>query len=481
MINSTLSTKGEKFMAMDKSNFYIHNNLKDYQYIRYTISKIPQEIIDKYNLKTIVHKDGYCYAEIRKAVYGLRESGFIANVELKRILGLQGYVPSKFTPGLFTHKTREIAFSLVVDNFGVRYKKKEDAEHLLKMISDRYPVKADWNPTFYLGITLEFDYDNRTCKMSMPAYVKQALLRFHHEFSKITHSPSPYKQPVYGRKIQMATIDKTNPMTPVQTKLLQQVCGTFLYYTRAVDCTMLHALNDLATRVKDGTQKTVKALNHFLDYCATHPEAVVLYRASDMVLHNHSDAAYLVATGAHSQAAGYTYLGNDINNRQIINGPISIIAKIIKGVMSSAAEAEIGALYMNARQLLPLRVTCEELGHPQPATPMQTDNNTASGIINGTFNQARSKAIDMRYYWLMDRAQQKQFKIYWDRGVKNLADYFSKHHSAAHHKQVRPIFLHTKESPDSLQGCIKLLALRAPKLQEIIRLAGVQHKQAAAA
>ena len=81
----------------------------------------------------------------------------------------------------------------------------------------------------------------------------------------------------------------------------------------------------------------------------------------------------------------------------------------------------------------------------------------------------------------MDRAQQKQFKIYWDRGVKNLADYFSKHHSAAHHKQVRPIFLHTRESPDSLQGCIKLLALRAPKLQEIIRLAGVQHKQAAAA
>ena len=44
-------------------------------------------------------------------------------------------------------------------------------------------------------------------------------------------------------------------MTTEQTKLLQQVCGTFLYYTRAVDCTMLHALNDLATRVKDGTQK----------------------------------------------------------------------------------------------------------------------------------------------------------------------------------------------------------------------------------
>ena len=112
---------------------------------------------------------------------------------------------------------------------------------------------------------------------------------------------------------------------------------------------MLHALNDLATRVKDGTQKTVEALNHFLDYCATHPEAVVLYQASDMILHNHSDAAYLVATGARSRASEYTYLGNNPTNTQITNGLISIIAKIIKGVMSLAAESEIGALYMNTR------------------------------------------------------------------------------------------------------------------------------------
>ena len=80
----------------------------------------------------------------------------------------------------------------------------------------------------------------------------------------------------------------------------------------------------------------------------------------------------------------------------------------------------------------------------------------------------------------MDRDQQKQFRIYWDRGIKNLADYISKHYSGAHHKQARSIFLHTKESPDSLQGCIKLLGMRAPKLRELIKLAGV-HTQAAAA
>ena len=63
--------------------------------------------------------------------------------------------------------------------------------------------------------------------------------------------------------------------------------------------------------------------------------------------------------------------------------------------MASAAEAEVGALYMNAQALIPLRITCEELGHKQPPTPMRTDNNTACGILTGKFKQNQSKAIDM--------------------------------------------------------------------------------------
>ena len=133
LINSTLSTKGACFAAMDISNFYIHNDLEDYQYMRFTMKMIPQEIINEYNLEEIVHDDGYCHVEVRKSLYGLREAGYIANVELKRIQGLEGYIPLKCTPGLFTHKTRDIAFSRVVDDFGVRYTKREDAEYLLKL------------------------------------------------------------------------------------------------------------------------------------------------------------------------------------------------------------------------------------------------------------------------------------------------------------------------------------------------------------
>jgi hypothetical protein len=74
--------------------------------------------------------------------------------------------------------------------------------------------------------------------------------------------------------------------------VIQQVCGKFLYYARAVDTTMLHALNDLATQTTKGTEKTMEeALTQFLNYCVTHPDAELIFRASDMVLHNHSDAA----------------------------------------------------------------------------------------------------------------------------------------------------------------------------------------------
>jgi hypothetical protein len=120
-------------------------------------------------------------------------------------------------------------------------------------------------------------------------------------------------------KKQMTKLDKTNPINKKETKILQKVCGKFLYYTGAIDTTMLHALNDLATQTTKGSEKTIQALTHFLNYCASHPDAEIIFRASDMVLHNHSDAAYLVASEARSRAGGFTYMGNHQRRPQIIN------------------------------------------------------------------------------------------------------------------------------------------------------------------
>jgi hypothetical protein len=115
--------------------------------------------------------------------------------------------------------------------------------------------------------------------------------------------------------------------------------------------------------------------------------------------------------------------------------------------MSSAAEAEIGSIFINAKEAAPLRVMLEEMGHHQPPTPIQTDNSTAYGILNNKLNQKRSKAMDMRFYWVRDRIEQKQYRVYWEPGGENLADYFTKHHSPTHHKEMRRQYVHNKLVP----------------------------------
>jgi hypothetical protein len=122
-------------------------------------------------------------------------------------------------------------------------------------------------------------------------------------------------------------------------------------------------------------------------------------------------------------------------------GAILNIAHIIKYVMASVTKAELGALYSTAREAIYLRIILEELGHKQPATPIQTDNAMAKGVINGKVQPKRTKAMDMRFHWLRDRECQDQFQIYWRPRTLNYADYWTKHHPAAHHQNIRKEFI----------------------------------------
>ena len=90
------------------------------------------------------------------------------------------------------------------------------------------------------------------------------------------------------------------------------------------------------------------------------------------------------------------------------------------------------------------------MGHIQSPTPVQVNNNTVSGIVNNICKQIRSKAIDIRFYWIIDRIKQKQFYIYWAPGISNLGDYVSKHYLARHYIYIRPIFLFMPLSPKYL-------------------------------
>ena len=91
------------------------------------------------------------------------------------------------------------------------------------------------------------------------------------------------------------------------------------------------------------------------------------------------------------------------------NGAVHTIAQIIKTVMSSATEAELGALYINCHEAIPARHLLETMGHHQPPTPMQNDNSTALGVLTNKIQPKRTKAMDMSFHWLRCRANQRQF------------------------------------------------------------------------
>ena len=111
-------------------------------------------------------------------------------------------------------------------------------------------------------------------------------------------------------------------------------------------------------------------------------------------------------------------------NRSFNNGAIDVLSTIIKHVMSSASEAETGALYYGCKRAIPYRTTLEEMGHPQhKPTPVTTDNNTAHGLTMGTMSSKASKSNDMRFQWLKCRQAQHQFLFLWQQGSLNQADY----------------------------------------------------------
>ena len=277
-------------------------------------------------------------------------------------------------------------------------------------------------------------------------FIKGILLRFKHsspvapQYSPHEHTPIQYG----NKKRQYAlTPDTSSLLDEHGIKYVQHVTGSLLYYARAIDGTMLPALNTIGTQQAKPTKKTMQKCLRLLDYAATYPYGSLRYYASDMVLHVDSDAAYLVMQEALSRIAGYYHLSDKppTVGKIPLNGPVLIECKTLRNVVASAAEAEIGGLFHNAQISIPLRVIIEALGHPQPSTLIKTDNATAHGFIYDNINLKKSKSWEMRYYWLRDRKEQGQFNFIWDYGDQNDGDYFTKHHATIYHWEMRPHYI----------------------------------------
>jgi hypothetical protein len=465
-LNSVISTPNAKFMDMDIKDFYLCSTMPEPEYMLVPYSLFPPDIIKEYNIDKLV-RNGMVLAKVIKGMYGLPQAGRLAYDQLKQHLALGGYLPAPHTPGLFRHTNSNLQFILVVDDFGVKFTSIADAKHLLHHLQKKYTITTDWEGKLFCGVNLEWDYNKRTVAISMPNYVNKAIKRFQHPLpTKPQHSPHQWTPPKYGAKTQFTTTPEPFQALTAKEKLYcQEVIGVFLYYARAIDPTMLTAVGSIASNLANEPFSTLsKKINQLFDYASTHPNATIKYIASQMHLWSHSDASYLCETKARSRAGGFHFLSNPPNlpispddKPPPLNGPVHVLCKIIDAVMSSAQEAETGAGYLNARDMVPLRQTLIELGHPQGPTPLQFDNKCATGLMNDTLRQKRSKAMDMRFYWLRDRVRQKQFHIHWKKGSSNLGDYVTKHHPTKHHQDVRPTYVcnFSTQLPlqSKLQGC----------------------------
>jgi len=397
---------------------------------------ISDEIIQEYDLLSIA-TDGWVYIKIVKGMYGLPQAGIIAYKQLKERLALWGYHPVQFTPGLWRHVWRPITFTLVVDDFGVKFVDKEHAEHLKMVLEQYYKITVDWEGEKYVGIDLKWNYQKRTLDTSVKGYVEQALHKAQHKKpSKPQDAPSKAIPIQYGAKVQKTQTDTTPTLSADGIKAIQEVVGMFSWYSRAADPTMAKTLSSIAARQSKATTKVKEEVKQFLDYCASHPNATVRFIASDMVLTLHSDASYLSEPDSKSRAAGHHYLANK-DNDNLSNGAVMTLSKIIKHVMTSASEAEVAAMFYNCKAAQPLRIALEEMGHPQYKTPVITDNKTAEGLSNNTMVPNKAKTYDMRFNWLKCRQAQEQFNLIWRPGKVNRADYHSKSHPVKHYVNKR--------------------------------------------
>jgi hypothetical protein len=267
----------------------------------------------------------------------------------------------------------------------------------------------------FTGIDINWDYATCRCHISMPGYIENLIINFKH-----LHPTKPHLLPhkclpiAYGAKAHLTPDANTSELLNKHHKRhIQEIVGLLLYYTWAANNKLVVALSAIAAQQSCATIATKQAVHLLLDYVATYPSDGIIYqaRASDMVLCAHSDVGFLNKSKSCSCVGAHIFLSE---NKPFLrfNDAILSIAQIIKFVMASAAESELAALFVTAREMIPHRQTLISMGLPQLKSPIQTGNSTAAGVTNKTIVPRRAKMMDMRFWWLCCHASQDRFRYY---------------------------------------------------------------------
>jgi hypothetical protein len=213
MLNSVISTQGARFMTLDIKNFYLNTPMERYEYVRIKLDDVLEEIIQQYLLQDKVDSEGYIFIKVQKGMYGLPHMGILVQNLLEKCLNKHEYFQNKAVPGLWTHHSRPISFTLVVDDFGIKYVGKELALHLLNILKEHYEIAVDWTGNELIGLTMDWDYPSQKVLISMLGKIKKAFTRFGHERPKCKqNSPHKHVAPIYGTRAQYVEPENPSPL-----------------------------------------------------------------------------------------------------------------------------------------------------------------------------------------------------------------------------------------------------------------------------
>ena len=314
----------------------------------------PTWTVKQYNL-TEFAKNGWVHIKMRHLVWGLVQAGILVNKRLHQNLAPFGYIKCVSMPSLWHwhHESRPISFTLVVDDFGIKYVNKEDVDHLIMSIKTTYLLTKDWTGNLYCSIALKWDYKNDHVNISMSSYIKKKMQEYGHVTPKQLQ-PCPYslEPKLYGSDAHAPLPPDATPKLDAKgVNCVQQIVGSILYYARVVNMTVLMALSFITMEQTKATERTLAWCLQLFDYLVRPEDAKVRYHASDMIMNIHPDVLYLSKEKARSRACRHFFLGWLPKDDEFIqlNGGFHVSMTILRFVVTSPAEAELGALYHNCQ------------------------------------------------------------------------------------------------------------------------------------
>lgn len=184
LLQSVISDES-KWLTIDIKDYYLNTPLTRPEYLRIAAKFLPPTVIQSDNLQQYIRNN---------ALYGLPQAGLLAQQRLITHLASAGYHQTD-TSCLFRHVANGTVFSLVVDDFGVKYTSLSGVNHLIHTLQTLYSITIDWKGSKYLGFAIAFDYSQRTVTLSMPGYILKVLQRFAPLLKAGANSPAVYITP----------------------------------------------------------------------------------------------------------------------------------------------------------------------------------------------------------------------------------------------------------------------------------------------